>query len=307
MAVRLATGPVCWGVDFADAPANPPWSRVLDEIASSGIPAIELGPHGYLPGDPDLLRRELCRRRLVVAGSFVFEPLHDPRRLDRTLEVARQTCRLIAAAGGRQLIVIDLVDPDRVATAGRAAQAPRLGAAAWDQLMQAIAMVGEVAAREFGVRAVLHPHVGSHIEFEDEIERALADLSATGIGLCLDTGHCAYAGIDPVALYRRHAGRAEYLHLKDADAEVLARVHAEGLGFWAAIDAGVFCPIGSGCVDFAALGAALREGGFDGWATIEQDRQAGRWADALGDVVAGREFLELIGLADRATTEASTP
>jgi inosose dehydratase len=45
-AVELATGPVTWGVDFADAPANPPWSLVLDDIAASGLGALELGPVG---------------------------------------------------------------------------------------------------------------------------------------------------------------------------------------------------------------------------------------------------------------------
>lgn len=306
MGARLATGPVCWGVDFADAPANPPWSRVLDEIAVSGISAIELGPRGYLPSDPDVLRGELARRALVVAGSFVFEPLHDPRHRRQVLMSARQTCRLVAAVGGRQLIVIDLVDPQRAATAGRAADARRLDGAPWDELMRTIHAVAEVAVCEFGLRAVLHPHAGSHVELEDEIEQALADLPAE-VGLCLDTGHCAYAGIDPVALYRRHASRTGHLHLKDVDGEVLARVHRERLGFWAAIEAGVFCPIGAGGVDFAGLGAALRDEGFDGWATIEQDREPTRCADALGDVVAGREFLELIGLAERAAATPSAP
>jgi inosose dehydratase len=306
MAVRLATGPVCWGVDFADAPANPPWCLVLDEIEHSGIRSIELGPLGYLPEDPGVLRSELGRRGLGVAASFVFEPLHDPARLRDIVLTTRRTCQLIAGTGGRHLVVIDLVDRERVATAGRSDDARRLDADAWDVLMEAVATVSEVAREEFGLRPVLHPHVGTFIEFEDEIERALTALDPSLVELCVDTGHCAYAGVDPVALYRRHAGRVSHLHLKDLDPGVLNQALAERLDFWTAIDRGVFCPLGSGCVDFAALGAALRAKGFDGWATVEQDRDAGRPGGALADVVASREFLERIGLADEAATKAST-
>jgi inosose dehydratase len=57
------------------------------------------------------------------------------------------------------------------------------------------------------------------------------------------------------------------------------------------VAAGVFCPLGCGCVDFPALVRALERHGFDGWATVEQDRVAGS-GDALADVIAGRRFLE---------------
>ena len=43
--VTIATGPVAWGVDFADSPNNPPWELVLDEIASSGVLALVPGPN----------------------------------------------------------------------------------------------------------------------------------------------------------------------------------------------------------------------------------------------------------------------
>ena len=294
MKIRLATAPVSWGVDFAGAPGNPPWSRVLDEIARSGFAWTELGPIGYLP--EETLRAELDERGLRVGGSFVFQPLHERARLPHVLAVARRTCRAIAAAGGRHLVVIDLVAPDRVGTAGRPGAARRLGDADWLALIGGIRAVCELAGDEFGLTPVLHPHAGSHLEFEDEIERALAELEPDLAGLCLDTGHCAYAGIDPVALYERHAARVPYLHLKDVDPVVHARVVADRLDFWEAIGAGVFCPLGTGGVDFAALAAALARHGFDGWATAEQDRVAGS-GDALRDVAAGRRHLEAAGLA----------
>jgi inosose dehydratase len=278
--VRLATGPVSWGVDFAGAPGNPPWRRVLDEIERAGFEWIELGPVGYLPEAPD----ELRARGLRVCGSFVFQPLHERARRDHVLAVTRRTCRAITEAGGSHLVVIDLVAPERARTAGRPAAARRLSLPEWRALVDGIRAVGDVARDEFGLSPVLHPHAGSFVEFADEIERVLAALP---IGLCLDTGHCAYAGIDPVELYERFADRVSYLHLKDADPGIVA----QHLDFWDAVAAGVFCPLGTGSVDFAALARALARHGFDGWATLEQDREAGQ-GDALADAIASRSFLE---------------
>ena len=117
--MRLATGPVTWGVDFADAPANPPWAHVLDEIAASGLGALELGPVGYLPEDADTLRAALASRGLEAVGSFVFEDLHTPANADAVLATARRACAAIRAAGGTVLAIIDRPDEERAATAGR--------------------------------------------------------------------------------------------------------------------------------------------------------------------------------------------
>ncbi len=53
---------------------------------------------------------------------------------------------------------------------------------------------------------------------------------------------------------------------------MLARIDAESLDFWRAIEAGIFCPLGEGLVDFGAVLAALDRAGYSGYATIEQDR-----------------------------------
>jgi inosose dehydratase len=285
--MRLAAAPVSWGVDFAGARGNPPWPRVLDEIARAGYEWMELGPIGYLPEAPAELRAELRARGLRACASFVFQPLHERGRLAHVLAVTRRTCHAIAAAGGRHLVVIGLVAPERARTAGRPHEARRLTRPEWQVLVEGITEVCTVARAEFGLSPVLHPHAGSYVELADEIERLLAAVPPELAGLCLDTGHCAYAGVDPVELYERHAERVLHVHLKDLD----PGVDRTALDFWEAIAAGVFCPLGRGCVDFPALVRALERHGFDGWATVEQDRVAGS-GDALSDVIAGRRFLE---------------
>ena len=122
------------------------------------------------------------------------------------------------------------------------------------------------AAAELGVRAVVHPHAGSYVEFADEIERLLADVPADEAGLCADTGHALYAGIDPIALVREYGGRLEHLHVKD----VAGRPTGD---FWSAVAGGAFCPAGEGRLDLPGLARVLAEIGYDGFATLEQDRR----------------------------------
>jgi len=269
--MRLATGPVTWGVDFADAPSNPPWELVLDEIAASPVDALELGPVGYLPEDPRQLREALDSRSLLAVGSFIFDDLHDQARQRQVLAVAERASRAIAAAGGRVLVIIDRPSPQRVATAGRGADAERLSTAGWEQLMETIAAVAEVA-RGHGLRGAVHPHAGGYLEFEDELERLLSE---TDFELCIDTGHLAYAGADPAAALRRAGDRVAHVHLKDIDALVLDQVRAERLDFWTAIERRIFCPLGAGIVDLDDVRRALEEIGYEGYVTIEQDRVPG--------------------------------
>jgi inosose dehydratase len=264
MEIELAAGPVSWGVDFADDPANPPWPAVLDGIRAVGLHAVELGPCGYLPREREPLRAALDGLRVV--GSFVFDDLHEPARRPALLAHAEAVCHWIADAGGELLIVIDRPSARRAATAGRSAAAERLSPPRMRAMLESIRQLAAIARRR-GLRPVLHHHAGSCVEFEDELDVVLAE---TDLGLCLDTGHALYAGMDPVELVARHGERLAHVHLKDVDVGLLGD---GSQGYWSSVARGVFCPLGAGSLDLARLVAALRRLDYRGFATIEQDRR----------------------------------
>lgn len=62
--------------------------------------------------------------------------------------------------------------------------------------------------------------------------------------------------------------------------EIRDRALRDGLDFWSAVRAGIFCPIGRGMVDFHSLHDALIKQGYEGWATVEQDRDPSEAAGA---------------------------
>jgi inosose dehydratase len=61
-------------------------------------------------------------------------------------------------------------------------------------------------------------------------------------------------------------------------------VRSGRLDFWAAIAGGVFCPLGDGMLDLAGLRGALEAAGYDGLATIEQDRRPDTPGDPATDL-----------------------
>ncbi len=272
MTLRVGNAPVSWAVYEADRP-NPPFARILDEIAASGYQGTELGPYGYLPTDPAALRRELEIRQLGLGSSFVPLPLEDASQRAASVAKALVVARLLATQDVAELILADDEDEARQKIAGRI---PMDGSAGWSdaQWKEAAATVNAVAKalrEELNMRVVMHHHAGTFIETPAEVDRFLAETDQETVGLLLDTGHYAYGGGDPVELLRRHGGRVRYVHLKDARAAELEHVRESRATMNEAWRRGVFCPLGEGVVDFPRVIEGLRRNGYSGWLIVEQD------------------------------------
>lgn len=297
MAIDLGNAPCSWGVEFADAPSNPPWRDVLDETRRAGFRGTELGPVGYMPEDVGLVRDSLAERGLAMSAGVLFRPFHDRGAWEELLDALHRTCRMLRPLGARHVVFIDSLSPDRSRWAGDAAGAPRLAGSDLAGLHGRMREAAAICREEYGLRAGLHAHAGGCIEFEDELEQALAAIEPELLGLCLDTGHSLYAGFDPLEVLRRHASRLTYVHLKDLDTTVLRRAVRERVGFYEACARGVFSRLGEGAMDFPALERALDEIGYEGWATVEQDRGPQTVASAFEDARSNFEFLRAAGLA----------
>ncbi|MFC4911688.1 TIM barrel protein [Actinomadura gamaensis] len=258
MTVRVAAAPISWGVCEV-----PGWGhqlapeRVLDEIEALGLDAVERGPDGFLPDDPDERDMLLKRHGLRMVGAFVPVVLHDPDRdplgeIDRALDgLPAETVLVLAAATG---------------STGYDTR-PVLGAREWGTLLRHLdAAVEHAAARDRAV--TLHPHVGTLVEREREVVRVL---DGCAVPLCLDTGHLLIGGTDPLALARSAAERVGHVHLKDVDVELARRVRDGETPYAEAVAKELYRPLGQGGVDVAGIVRALDESGYDGWYVLEQD------------------------------------
>jgi inosose dehydratase len=305
MAIHICTAPCCWGVDDVKNPFLPPWRRVLGEAAKAGYRGIELGPYGYLPLDGTLVQA-LSEHDLQIIAGTIFDDLVNPANLPELLRQTHDICALLKQLppmaqqsgqrhAGPYLVIIDWGHEARDYAAGHSDRAPRLDDARWNTMMAHIRAIADIAWHQYGIRAVIHPHAGGYIEFADELARLVDDIPDEVAGLCLDTGHLYYAGMDPVASLRTYAHRLDYLHFKDIDPVVFDQVLNERIRFFAACARGVMCPIGRGVIDYPALHSLVHELGYVGCITVEQERDPRNAGSSLDDVAASRTYLARIG------------
>lgn len=172
-----------------------------------------------------------------------------------------------------------LSPPQRDQVAGRV---PRDGSRGWtDQQWKQVARVvaeGAQVVSGFGLDLVFHPHVSTCVETPEEMERFFDVTSASNIGLCLDTGHCAYAGGDPVAEAEKYRKILRFVHLKDVNQKALAEARQKKMTFQQAIEINTFTIIGQGSIHFPEFLRVLARNNYSGWMVVEQDVKFGATA-----------------------------
>lgn len=298
MPIRLANAPVSWGIyEFEGSTPKYPYTRVLDEIKETGYEALELGPWGYLPTDPAVLRPELEKRGLRVLSSYVPVNFTDPAAIDEAEAFALTVGRLLAAMNAVAIVLAadNGTIRELVQRAGQRTGS-YLSPAEWDSFAAGVNRVARRIRDELGLKVVFHHHCAGPVETPAET-RALMDRTDYDlVGLCLDTGHWEFGGGNALDAVREYGERVRYLHLKDHDPNIHAMVREEGMDYFAATAAGVYCELGKGSVDFPGIVAEMEKLGYDGWAIVEQDILTDDLDAPRQSARRNREYLRSIGL-----------
>jgi len=259
---RIAGAPITWGVD-----GSPGWGylmdpeRVLAEMRQIGLSATELGPDGYLPSDTHELHAMLEGFGLDLVGGFVPAVLYRTELVSDSLQYVDRAAATLASTGAPVMVL----GPDSHHSGYDIAV--DLTDAEWDTFLESLGRTMEIASG-YGLRTALHPHWGMAVVRQDHVERVLEQSS---VELCIDTGHLALAGADPVAIARAATGRVAHVHLKDLDEGLAERVRSGDLAFRQAVIDGLFLPLGDGGVDIGGFVTELETQGYEGWYVIEQD------------------------------------
>lgn len=294
MNIKVGICPDSWGVWFPNDPKQIPWQRCLDEIAETGYKWIELGPFGYFPTDPKVLRAELEKRGLIPVGQTIDEfSLEDPSVWHETEKTVLASGELLAALGAEYFIIIDAPYSD-LAT-GEIVAPSRLEDDAWKRLIDTTHKMADLL-HSLGVKLLFHPHAETHVEYEHQIERFLEDTDPDKVGICFDTGHHAYRGGDSIAFMRKHYKRIPYLHLKNVNPVVQRKVEVERIPFANAVAIDMFVEPAAGVVDFIAFRDLLREIDYTGYAIVEQDMYPAPFDKPLPIAKRTRQYLREIGI-----------
>ena len=302
--ITVANAPCSFGAFELTVGINPNVPdpvELLDQVAASGYAGIDLGPAGYL-GLGDELHERLTSRGLGLAGGYLELPYTDHERLaeaiDRDLNELLTVFDSVSDLEPRPKPT--LADPGsdlRRANPGRSHRDHSFGWSddQWRLFADGFARVYDYCMSR-GYEPTFHNETGSFVEAPWEIEKVL---ELTEVGFCLDTGHIAVAGGDPVAAVRDWSERINHLHVKDARQSILDSIvdeHGDTDDIWRRR---AFCALGEGDIPLDAVFEAVRTSGYSGWLVVEQDifpeeSDPPGWAAAQQRI--NRDFLEARGI-----------
>ena len=279
---RVANAPCSWGVIGGLGPTIG-YPQMLDELVAAGYRGTELGDYGFMPTDPHRLADALQSRELLLLGGFVGVPLAEAGVLADHSEEVLRVARLLAAAepGDRRPLLIladaDGRNPARFAHAGRITPTLALPPDDFRRFAQHAEGLADRVFHETGLRTAFHPHGGGWIETPAEVEALLDATDAGRLGLLFDSAHLVYGsgahdpGDTAARLLARFLPRVASIHLKDCDPRIATAARRDAWDYSRAVRAGLYCELGQGSIDFAALIAVAAAHDYQDWWTVEQD------------------------------------
>jgi inosose dehydratase len=280
---------------------KPPAAVVLDEIAAAGYAGTELGEWGFLPTDPQELFAETAARGLHVVGAFVPVALARGGTIEEALGRAVRIGRLLAAVTAPNEAPILVLSDDNATASNRTKRAGRvrsedgLNQREWDAFAARAAAIAAEVRDATGLRTAFHHHCAGYVETPAEIDALMSRTSPSLLGLCLDTGHLAFGGGDPLTVIPKYGERIWHVHFKDYDPAVAHQARSEQWDYHTAVRHGIFCELGRGEVPFTRVRDALSAFGYGGWIVVEQDVLPGLGTPAAS-ATRNREFLRRLGL-----------
>jgi inosose dehydratase len=282
--IQLANAPCSWGT-IEGWGQSIAYNDMLDQLVSAGYTGTELGDYGYMPTDPAALREALSSRNLTMLGAYEGVYFRDSSEHSAGLEKILRNARLLKS-------VADIGDPNtqpfvviadehsrdapRFQNAGRITPNLSLSSSDWETFARGVNNAAKAVHDETGLRSVFHHHCGGYVEAPWEIEELLIRTDSTYLGLVFDTGHFLYGtgsndGNLVLSALETFKERLWYVHYKDCSQSVADESRAKQRNYKEAIGAGVFCELGQGSVDFAAVTQKLEQLGYVGWICVEQD------------------------------------
>ena len=274
--IKIANAPCSWGVlEFELEGEAAGYEQVLSEMKECGYAGTELGDWGFMPTEPNVLRAELDKYGLQLLGAFVPAFMKDSAKHAAGVELAVRTAGLMADAGFPQAFIV-LADengsvPERTKNAGRITPSMGLSDDEWKIFAQGSNLIAREVKEKTGLRTVFHHHCAGYAETPEEIDTLLRLTDPDLIGLVLDTGHYMFGGGEPLEALIKYNRRIRHVHFKDCDPNVALKSQDEGLDYFQSVNAGIFCELGKGAVNFKAIVDELHRQKYDEWIVVEQD------------------------------------
>jgi inosose dehydratase len=298
--IKIANAPCSWGALEFDLEGKAlGYEQVLDEMEETGYEGTELGDWGFMPTDPDELHNVLADHELTLLGAFVPVALVDESSHEKGEEKALKVAELMFKAGFINAFIV-LADEngsvkERTKNAGRIKPEMGLSGEQWKTFGKGADRIARAVKNKFGMRTVFHHHCAGYVETPEELDQLMRHTDPSLLGLCLDMGHYAFGGGDPLKALQKYYDRIWHVHFKDYDPAVGESSRQNQYDYFESVKNGVFCELGKGIVDFDGIVRELKRRNYSGWIVVEQDVLPGM-GDPKHCARANREFIRTLGL-----------
>ena len=263
---KIALNPLPWVLTAKGFELSVPVLRqAFSEIATTPFQAVQADPPGGMTAAQ--YRTLLSEYGLSPAPGYYSALFHELPS-GQIIESAKRHAAMQAELGNTEVFIAAGVGGIRV-------DRPAIGADADPAILaKVIDGLGAAAAAitAEGVRPMLHPHVASAIEVEDEVHEVLREIEESILGFGPDTGHLTWAGMDPIKIMSQYADRIGAMHLKDVHADQVSASRAAGASYQEATREKftVWTEPGRGDIDLLGALATLPNS-FSGWIVVEVD------------------------------------
>jgi inosose dehydratase len=274
--IKIANAPCSWGaLEFELEGKSLGYQQVLSEMVETGYAGTELGDWGFMPSNPEELNKVLDEKKLQLLGAFVPVALAKEEAHDAGVIQALKIAGLMFNAGYKSAFIV-LADEngsveERTKNAGRITPEMGLNEHQWKIFAAGAERIAHAVKDKYGMRTVFHHHCAGYVETPAEVEKLMELTNPDLLGLCLDMGHYAFGGGNPVEALKKYYIRIWHVHFKDFDPKVGLAARENNYDYFKSVEEGVFCELGNGNVDFESIVAILNEKGYDGWIVVEQD------------------------------------
>jgi inosose dehydratase len=266
VSIRFGVSPIAWiNDDMPELGGDTPLERVFADARDIGFTGIELG--GKFPRDPEVLSALLAPFGLTLVGGWYSASLLT-RSAGEEIAALQSHLELLKALDCRVFIHAETSNAIHGDRARPLSATPRLDE--WGPFGAKLTEVADYVTAQ-GLRFAYHHHLGTVVETGEDIERLL-ESTGPSVGMTVDTGHAALAGVDPIALIREHPQRVAHVHCKDVRRQVFRNIQAADGSFLHGVLDGMFTVPGDGDLDFKQVMQALAAIGYRGWIIVEAEQ-----------------------------------